>query len=125
MTEFVQGGMFGGLTFKPLDFAGEFGPKPAAKNPFDDAFDQFNSAKTAIGKVSAGSGITGSTIKGASDAGVVANAGGGILGSSGTGLGNVLIRGVVVVLGFIFVAVGLTMFKGGAVIVAQKAAGIR
>lgn len=137
MTDFVQGGMFGGLTFAPLESNPTFGPSPAATTGVDGSFQPLNPlptlpsnfapSATSAGNVVASNGGLGQVSPNVGPTvpntqGIPSNAtpttpatsapSGGI--SSGS-VADYFFRAVIVILGFIFVAIGLNMFKPGIV----------
>lgn len=136
MTDYVQGGMFGGLTFQPLGSDAPWGTQAAV--PFSDipAIPQisngFAPSQTSSGNVVVSSGTA------AGSAGVAATGAPYSVGpvnasvtpqpqaSSGVASGTLadyFLRGVIIVLGFIFVAIGLNMFRPGTVPVPRIGAG--
>lgn len=116
--QFVQGGAFGGLNFQPLDWGSPTGSQGA--NPLPVIGGGLNTI-TSQGSAS-GSSATPMlpTLAPTNAIGTPSNAqttaqpqsSGGI--SSGS-LADYFVRAVIVILGFIFVAIGLNMFKPGIV----------
>jgi len=99
-----------------LDPAGYKAWSDSVPNPLAGGKDALKTASDAIGKVASGAGIQGADVASSSNASQSA----GVIGGAGGGqLAAYFIRGVVIILGFIFVAVGLTMFKPQAIL--QKA----
>lgn len=103
--------MFGGLNWKPLENDAPFGSTPAA-SPFSlpdvpslpPVGGAAKSGASAIKQAATAAGITGGTIApGATTGNPSVATGAGVLNSW-------FARGVIVVLGFVFVAVGLSQF---------------
>lgn len=133
--DFVQGGMFGGLNFQPIDWNAPTGSQPANTQPQDwttiPAIPQlpgktFAPSATTQGPVITSSGGT-STGGSVSPNGSPINAQGTPSNASAAtqpqpgqsiqsgSLADYFLRGVIIVLGFIFVAIGLNMFRPGVV----------
>lgn len=120
--EYVQGGIFGGLKFQPLDWGAPTGSTPAAKSAPDTSAAQSTATGTApkinwydpsswklpsiqdvfTGMQNGAKGATTDAIKAAT-------------GLDGSKIDNYLQRGTIIFLGFIFVAAGLYMLKPTAV----------
>lgn len=112
MGDLVQGGMFGGLNWKPLDNDAPFGPPAPAMSgtTLSTASNTLKETGTALASAGKSAGIKGASIVDTST---------GAAGGSNA-IGGLLTRAVVVILGFVFVAVGLTMFRPQAIL--QKVA---
>lgn len=123
--QFVQGGAFGGLNFQPVDWGATFGPQPA--NPVPSLGSTFAPSQTSAGNVVTSQGASGSSAPNVGPTGAPINtigtpsnaqAGAQPTPASGISSGSIadyFIRAVIVILGFIFVAIGLNMFKPGIV----------
>ena len=144
MTDYVQGGMFGGLTFAPIDFNPTFGPQGPTVAPNESSLgylgtnpnlntnipgstlptnQQFQLQGSTISQ-----GIQGATISAPASTSTPnttqttpssnpANASAGTAGGgpAGGSLADYFARAIIIVLGFIFVAVGLNMLRPGTV----------
>lgn len=99
-----NGKLLGNLT-------GNYGQDPVAALP--DISKTLDSAKETISKTATTAGIKGAT-GAAPSTDIDATAGGS--GGIASQLGPVLVRAIVVLLGFVFVGVGLTMFKPASII---------
>lgn len=115
MTDYVQGGMFGGMTFAPLSSLPSFGSAPAAPPSFLGA--TINTTNPQIS-----TGIAGTTPASSVPSAIATPTPAGAGASADpTSYSGFFVRAVVVILGFIFVAVGLTMFaSGGSAVQAVK-----
>lgn len=110
--QFVQGGIFGGLSSAPISFNPTFGSTPAttqtAELPGTATTPSVGGAGSAafqgIPGAASAAGITGGSVPPASTTGSTAGAGG------ASTLNNWFVRAVIVILGFVFVAVGLSQF---------------
>lgn len=128
--QYVQGGIFGGLTSQPIDWGAPTGSTPPN---FNDTFGAFPSipqlpgsfapSATSKGNVvaSAGGANSGAYIAPTTpqtaapsnaQAGAQPSPAGGVVSGS---LADYFMRAVIIILGFIFVAIGLNMFRPGIV----------
>lgn len=135
MADYVQGGIFGGLNFQPLGWGAPTGPQPANPLPSLPSLPQLGApSQTTAGNVvtsqGSASGLGGISAppNGAptNAVGTPSNASAGAQPQS-TGsswlpdwlsqgsIGDFFLRVLIVILGFIFVAIGLNMFKPGIV----------
>lgn len=134
--DIVQGGMFGGLNYQPLGWDAPTGSQPAQSSGSSDWStipdylaglpSSFAPSQTSQGTVvTSQGGATGSAGVAGTGApayaiGTPSNAAAGSQPAPSTGiqsgsLGDYFLRGVIIVLGFIFVAIGLNMFRPGIV----------
>lgn len=123
--QFVQGGAFGGLNFQPVDWGAPFGSQPA--NPLPALPSTFAPSSTSAGPVitsQGGAGSSGPNVGGTfaptNTIGTPSNAQATAQPQPASGLSSgsiadYFVRAVIVILGFIFVAIGLNMFKPGLV----------
>lgn len=124
MTEYVQGGMFGGMTSAPLDFNPQFGSTPATPSitpvpnlpgstPFSERWPSSSGSALGGGTVAAPNGaLPGMPLPSATSsppAGTPSAGGGQATGFLGLP-SDWFFRAVLIILGMIFVAVGLHMF---------------
>ncbi|MDE2020007.1 MAG: hypothetical protein KGJ13_06715 [Patescibacteria group bacterium] len=114
--QFVQGGAFGGLNFAPIDFNPQFGPQGANPLPVIGPPGNITSQGSAGG--SAPNVLP--TFAPTNTVGTPSNAQATAQPSPSSGvasgsLADYFFRAVIVILGFIFVAIGLNMFKPGLV----------
>lgn len=117
MTDYVQGGIFGGMNFAPIDFNPTFGSTPAAPSfGLDDGAKAISSASTSLNNVSPASNFPAATSVAAPSLGTS-----GASKTSGSVVADFFSRAVVIILGFIFVAVGLLMFKPAQQIISNTA----
>ena len=123
--QFVQGGAFGGLNFQPVDWGATFGNQgpaalPALSSDFAPSATSSGNVVTSQGGAGSVAPNVGPTNAPAFTIGTPSNAVAGAQAQPASGiasgsLADYFLRAVIVILGFIFVAIGLNMFKPGIV----------